>query len=883
MRTAQARPVRPVPASERLAVAEDALASAYDIPADVVERCTGLLDEAETDEAAAVALRARALARRCTGDLGGAIDDLRRSVAVAEATGVQRRVGEARMSLVVALADAGRTGESLDEADRARPLLHGADTSRLLAQRALVLQRIGRYGEALDGYRKALPGLRRHGDVLWEARLLANRGPLRAYLGDHRGAVADLRRCEELAQAHDLRNQVARARQNLGFVMTLAGDVPAALELLDDAAEAAAAAGFDTSSVHLDRAEALLTAGLGAEAADEAAAALARFQHGGLAYDAAEAQLLLARAAVNAGRPAQARDAAERAAAAFSRQRRPAWVRLARQVAVLARFDAGERGPDLTRAARRSAAECAAAGWPVAALTARFVAARSALESGSQASGQALLAEVAQARTSAGAEAKATGWHAEALLRLACDDRRAAERALQRALAVRAENAAVLGATDLRAHAAVFGEELACAGVDLALADRRPRAVLAWAERSRASALQHRPARPPSDEALAGDLGRLRAVSARLREELLAGRPAPELRKEQLRLEAKVRGRARHARGSRAPRGASGALDVRALAAQLGERVLVELVRSGRTLHAVTVVDGRVALHDLCSYDEATAETTALRFALTRLAHPTGSPRVSGLASRGRDVAAHRLESLVLAPLRHLLGDRPVVVVPTGELHALPWPVLPSLVGRPTVVAPSARLWQRADSQDTRTASHHAAGVTLVAGPRLDHADDEIAALARCYDDAVVLTGAQATVAATAEALDGARLAHLATHGHFRADNPQFSSLELADGPLTVYDLERLPEPPQTLVLSACDSGLSGVRPGDELMGLAAAVLSLGTRSLVASAVPVADEPTRPFMEAFHARLLAGDGPAEALAVTAARTGLDGFVCLGSG
>jgi len=47
--------------------------------------------------------------------------------------------------------------------------------------------------------------------------------------------------------------------------------------------------------------------------------------------------------------------------------------------------------------------------------------------------------------------------------------------------------------------------------------------------------------------------------------------------------------------------------------------------------------------------------------------------------------------------------------------------------------------------------------------------------------------------------------------------------------------------------------------------------------------VPVADEPTRPFMEAFHGRLLAGDGPAEALAVTAARTGLDGFVCLGSG
>ena len=146
-----------------------------------------------------------------------------------------------------------------------------------------------------------------------------------------------------------------------------------------------------------------------------------------------------------------------------------------------------------------------------------------------------------------------------------------------------------------------------------------------------------------------------------------------------------------------------------------------------------------------------------------------------------------------------------------------------------------------------------------------------------------MLTGADATAEAVSKAIDGASLAHLATHGHFRSDNPQFSALELADGPLTVYDLERLSEPPETVVLSACDSGLSEVKPGDELMGLAAAVMALGTRTLVASAVPVADEPTRPFMQAFHARLVAGAGAAEALAVTSAETGLDGFVCLGSG
>jgi hypothetical protein len=515
-------------------------------------------------------------------------------------------------------------------------------------------------------------------------------------------------------------------------------------------------------------------------------------------------------------------------------------------------------------------------------LSARFVAARSALESAALTTARALLAEVASSRRSGSAEAKATGWHAEALLRLANEDRRGAERAFQRALAIRAENAAALGATDLRAHAAVFGEELACAGLRLAVEDRRPAGVLAWAERSRASALQNRPARPPTDGALATELGHLRAVTARLREDLLAGRPVTELRQQQLRLESAVRARARHARGSLQSTRAGDAFDTRALADQLGDRVLVELVRNGGDLHAVTVVNGRVAMHDLCRYDEAITETTALRFALTRLAHAGGSPRVRELAVRGRAVAAGRLDTLLLGPLLSILGDRPLVVVPTGDLHALPWPVLPSVVGRPTVVAPSARLWQRA-SRDSRRARGRAGGIALVAGPRLDHAEAEIAALSRCYREAVVLTGPAASAEAVSRAVDGASLAHLATHGHFRSDNPQFSALELADGPLTVYDLERLSEPPETVVLSACDSGLSEVKPGDELMGLAAAVMALGTRTLVASAVPVADEPTRPFMQTFHRRLLAGQGAAEALALTSAETGLDGFVCLGSG
>ncbi len=858
----------------RLASATWLVERAPEQPLTVVEVADELLRTAD-DEAAVVALRARGLARRQMGDIGGAARDLTASVDRAVRLRLRQRQGEARMSLTLVLAESGRTADALAEADRARPLLRGADASRLLAQRALVLQRIGRHDEALACYRAALPGIRRAGDVQWEARSLGNRGPLRAYLGDHRGAVTDLERLAVLARAHDLPGELARAQQNLGFAHGLAGDVPLALKLLEESERGWAAISGDTSSVLLDRAEALLAVGLGTEAADCATQALVSLEGRGLAYDAAEARLLLARASLQAGRPAAALHAADLARLAFSRQGRPTWARLSRQVSVQARWDLGERGAALTRAARRAADECARAGWSVAAMESLFVAARAALEGGAHRLAARLLAEVAAARNRGPVEVRATAWHAEALLRLARSDVAAAQRALRRGLTVRAENAATLGSTDLRAHAAVLGEEMAALGVRLAIQSGRARDVLGWAERSRASVLHLQPVRPPGDHQLAEELGRLRAVQTRLRDEALAGHDLSGVQQQRDALEASVRDLARHARGSA---DAPVAWQQRTLDGDLGDRVLVELVRDGDGLHAVTLADGRAQLHELCTYQEAAAEVDALRFALARLAEPSPSGRLRDLAQSGRDVASTALDTMLFHPLRRVVHDRPVVVVPTGDLHALPWAALPSLRGRPVTVAPSARLWQRAS-----VAPHRRRGrVALVAGPRLDHADTEIAALQGCYPGAVALTGTAATADATREVLDGAALAHVAAHGHFRSDNPQFSCLEMADGPLTVYDLERLGRAPEVLVLSACDSGLSDVKPGDELMGLAAAVMALGTRTLVASVVPVADEPTRPFMEAFHARLLAGETPAAALGTTTAETGLDGFVCLGA-
>lgn len=228
------------------------------------------------------------------------------------------------------------------------------------------------------------------------------------------------------------------------------------------------------------------------------------------------------------------------------------------------------------------------------------------------------------------------------------------------------------------------------------------------------------------------------------------------------------------------------------------------------------------------------------------------------------------------------------MLVPTGPLHALPWAALPSCLGRPVSVAPSATLWHRA-------ACAPAAGdgaQVFVAGPGLTHASTEVIALARRYRGAHRLTGRSSTVDSVRAALDGATLAHVAAHGRFRADNPLFSAIQLVDGPLTVYDLERLARPPRHVVLSACDSGLPSVRPGDELLGLASALLAMGTRTLIATVIPVPDDASLGLMLHLHDQLRAGIPPATALATTVrefatadpvTRAAALGYLCLGYG
>jgi hypothetical protein len=95
------------------------------------------------------------------------------------------------------------------------------------------------------------------------------------------------------------------------------------------------------------------------------------------------------------------------------------------------------------------------------------------------------------------------------------------------------------------------------------------------------------------------------------------------------------------------------------------------------------VADGAVRLRSLGPAAGVESELEALRFALRRLARRHGSPASLTAASRSAAHSARCLQALLLDPLVAELDERPLVIVPTGELHAVPWALLPALRGRP--------------------------------------------------------------------------------------------------------------------------------------------------------------------------------------------------------
>lgn len=840
-------------------------------------------------EVIAVGERALGVAAMTLNHIDPAVSHLRTSVKAGQRSGQAHVIGEARMSLASALALRGVPAQAARQIGLAVRQLDGTAAARARVQRAAILQEAGRDAEALEDLRRAVPVLRRARDAEWLVRALTNRSLLHVGRRAFAAAEADLGEALALAHDHALGLPAAYVEHNLGYVKAQRGDIPAALRLFDAANRSYRRFGVVEPGLLLDRAGVLLSVRLLTEAAATLEEAVHVYQDGHREVHLPEAQLMLSTVSLLQGDGETAVEAARQAVKGFRRYGHRHSLALAHYAALQAAYQCDPRSVAPSHLAR-VADRLDEAGWTVPALEARVAAGRQALERGDPVVARRHLARAGRARVVGPADARARAWYAEALLRRSLGQRRAAYCALRAGLRIVEDYQATLGATELRAHVSIHRGALARMGVAMSIEDHNARRALSWAERGRGMALLMRPAEPSSDPEVAQDLADLRSTVAEIEEVRKEGKPGEaSLMRRQVTLEHRIRNRCLSLDGDAGLRRRVRQDPAQAVSQVLGDSALVEFLEVGDALHAVTVADGRVALHHLGAVSQVGDSVQFLGFALHRLAATRSASKER--ADSARDAlgkAANRLDEQLLRPLARRIGDRPLVVVPSPALQSLPWSVLPSCVGRPLTANPSATLWTRA----MQTPRPDRARRVVVAGPDLPGATREAQVIAGIYgQEATLLEGRDATCAQTEKALAGAAMLHLACHGRLRADNPLFSSLLLADGPLTVYELERLQDPPHQVVLAGCDTGKVHLVAGEEVLGLAAALLGSGTSTLIASVVPVPDLATVELMQRYHQALVRGLTPAAALANAqtqvdddpAALVASAGFICMGAG
>ncbi len=838
---------------------DDLLLLTLSRPRDALAGALAILRASPSTYDASVAHQAVGIVHREFGDVRTGIQDLREALRLARKSGLAQRQADVLASLGLALIWAGRTRPGLTAFDQALGLSAGAQAGQVLHRRSIALYSLGRHAAALEDARRAVAQLRRADDRLWTARAVSHRGIIHHAMGLPFRADADFAVAERLFAETSQELESAYVRHNRGLVAYSLNDLPTALSYLAEAAERYQALEVMVPDLAIDRCVVWLAAGLPRDARAEADAALAEIDRfNGQQTKKAELLLIAAVSALAAGQPPGALSRAQAAAGLF-RSQHSAWG-MARAGLVQARAGYAADGASVTllRRSARAAARLEEVGAAEAA-QAHLLAGRVALELKRAVDADTHFAAAARSKRRGPALSRATGWLSEALRAEATGQQPHRQfAACRRGLEVLDEYRFTLGASELRAQATAHGSELALIAQRRAARSRQPRQLLAWSERWRASALAVPAVRPSASPQLNDNLAAFRQATTRLAQARTAGKPTAALERERRRWEGAVRTCALHAYGAAWP--GTGGVDIDRLIGQLSSTRLIEIIEVDGVLQVLVCGNGRVRLFTGGRLADAGRAADFVLFALRRIARRRpGSDLMAALDSLR--AAGAKLEQELLGPAARHLGDGPLVVVPPGRLHAVPWGVLPALRERAVHIAPSAGAWMRAHSARPPQRRR----VVLARGPGLITEGAEVPAAAPLYDDITVLAGRTATARQVLASLDGAWLAHIAAHGTFRADSPLFSALQLADGPLTVYDFEQLRRGPYRLILPSCDSGLQAPAGADELLGLVSSLLPLGTAGIVAAVVPLNDPAVVPVMVDLHRHVRAGLTLAQAL------------------
>ena len=300
------------------------------------------------------------------------------------------------------------------------------------------------------------------------------------------------------------------------------------------------------------------------------------------------------------------------------------------------------------------------------------------------------------------------------------------------------------------------------------------------------------------------------------------------------------------------------------------ERALVEYTTIDDEVIAFVVTNERVeVVRDLGKESEIVAEIERCRFQIDTLRYGSTQVRnhLPALAERTR----RHLRSLydrLLRTIEPRIGERELVIVPHRALHYLPFQALHDgesyLIERRQVsFAPSAVVLQQC--LDRPKHDFQNALLLGVADEQIPGVHEELRSLDRIFPQVSRFLDKAATAEVLRRSSTGVDVVHLSCHAQFRSDNPLFSSLRLGDGWFTARDAYGLKLNCGLVTLSACETGMNAVAPGEELMGLTRGFLYAGSPTVMMSLWTVDDEATTELMGTFYDELARTNSPAAAL------------------
>jgi len=245
-----------------------------------------------------------------------------------------------------------------------------------------------------------------------------------------------------------------------------------------------------------------------------------------------------------------------------------------------------------------------------------------------------------------------------------------------------------------------------------------------------------------------------------------------------------------------------------------------------------------------------------------------GGGRDTNIQADIEKYASLSLYDLLIKPVKPYLNKERIIIIPHGVLHYLPFAALENngrylIEDYALTYLPSATVYKFCKEKAKKLGGKLLAfGNPDLGDPGLDipFALIEAKAIGKLYSASKVLSRDAASEAAFKTLSPGYDILHLASHGLFNPDKPMDSALLLSsggkeDGRLTMSEIFDLDINAGLVTLSACSTGMSRIKSGDELIGFPRAFIYAGVPSITATLWNVNDEATAVLMTLFYKNL----------------------------